>query len=119
MLRSPRETRASLHPNAPPPGFPKGLHGLPPRQKQSGCFYNRALEPQGLLMQEFEIRILNGAGGAAIVTSEIHLNENSAIRSAKKLANGRPFEVWRGDGLVCGRTGEVAVAGPRGSPPPT
>ena len=47
-------------------------------------------------MHDYEIRILNPDGSAAIITAEIHLIEASAIRSARALAGGLQFEVWRG-----------------------
>jgi hypothetical protein len=47
-------------------------------------------------MHEYEIRILNDNGKTALVAAEIQLSDHAAIRSAKKLANGRKVEVWRG-----------------------
>jgi len=46
-------------------------------------------------MHEYEIRVLS-SGHAALIAEEIHLNDDAAIRSARKLAGDRPFEVWRG-----------------------
>lgn len=46
-------------------------------------------------MREYEIRILQGERSTAIITAEIHLSDESAIRSARKMARGREFEVWR------------------------
>lgn len=54
----------------------------------------------GCRMTEYQIRILQGNGTvAAIITTERRLNDDVAIRSAKHIARGRKFEVWRG--LVC------------------
>jgi hypothetical protein len=45
-------------------------------------------------MHEYEIRILS-SGKASIIIEEIHLSDIAAIRSARKMAHGRPFEVWK------------------------
>ncbi|HYS47115.1 MAG TPA: hypothetical protein VEM35_11785 [Rhizomicrobium sp.] len=47
-------------------------------------------------MHDYEIRILQFKDSATIITAEIHLTDASALRSARKLAEGRKFEVWRG-----------------------
>ncbi|HEX2613629.1 MAG TPA: hypothetical protein VHO02_08550 [Fibrobacteria bacterium] len=47
-------------------------------------------------MHEYEIRILNSDGSVALICEEIQLHDNAAIRSASRMALGRPFEVWRG-----------------------
>ena len=54
-------------------------------------------------MHEYEIRILRPDGSSALISSEIHLNNHSALRSARKLANGKAVEVWRGMECVYGR----------------
>ena len=46
-------------------------------------------------MHEYEIRILQPDGRSALIAAEIHLNDHSAIRSARKLAAGKGVEVWR------------------------
>ena len=46
---------------------------------------------------EYEIRILDQNGEATVVLVEYQLTQNAAIRSARKEAQGKPFEVWRGD----------------------
>jgi len=46
-------------------------------------------------MHEYEIRVLSSEH-AALIVEEIHLNDQAAIRSARKFAGDRPFEVWRG-----------------------
>ena len=51
-------------------------------------------------MHEYEIRILNEHGKTAIVAAEVQLNDHAAVRSAKKLANGRKTEVWRGKDCI-------------------
>jgi hypothetical protein len=47
-------------------------------------------------MHEYEIRILQADARPAIIMSEIQLNDAAAIRSARKAAMGRAFEIWRG-----------------------
>ena len=54
-------------------------------------------------MHEYEIRILRADKTTATVIEVLHLNDNAAIRSAKKMAEARPFEVWRGVNCVYGR----------------
>ena len=49
-------------------------------------------------MHEYEVRIFQ-VGSPVIISAEIQLNDNAAIRSARKHAKGRKFEVWRG--LTC------------------
>ncbi len=46
-------------------------------------------------MHDYEIRIrCNGHGYTHIEI--LYLNDSTAIRAAEILADGRPFEVWRG-----------------------
>ncbi|HEX4270630.1 MAG TPA: hypothetical protein VHZ32_04555 [Rhizomicrobium sp.] len=45
-------------------------------------------------MQEYEIRLVNGVESSSINTAT-HLSDFAAVRSARKFAGGRPFEVWR------------------------
>ena len=47
-------------------------------------------------MHEYEIRILRADGRSSLITSQIHLNDYYAIRSALRLANGKAVEVWCG-----------------------
>ena len=53
-------------------------------------------------MHEYEIRIFQSPGSSVIVTAEVQLADLAAIRSARRLANGRPFEVWRGPECISG-----------------
>jgi hypothetical protein len=46
-------------------------------------------------MHEYEIRILRADRTTDVLIEVIHLNDNAAIRAAKKMAEARPFEVWR------------------------
>lgn len=45
-------------------------------------------------MQTYEIRVLDN-GRTRAVLEAMHLNDNAAVRAGKKLAGGKPFEVWR------------------------
>lgn len=47
-------------------------------------------------MHEYEVRICNADGQTTIIAAEVQLNDHAAVRSARKLAQGRKFEVWRG-----------------------
>jgi hypothetical protein len=47
-------------------------------------------------MHDYEIRILNGKGGSLAYVEVLEPSDNRAIWSAKHMARGRPFEVWRG-----------------------
>jgi hypothetical protein len=48
-------------------------------------------------MREYEIRILQAKGSPTLIAAEIHLTDESAVRSGKRMAQERPFEVWRDD----------------------
>ena len=45
-------------------------------------------------MHAYEIRVLSH--GSEAVLEVMHLSDHAAIRAAKKLSGGAPFEVWRG-----------------------
>jgi hypothetical protein len=45
-------------------------------------------------MRGYEIRILSEENRHTII-EVMHLNDNAAVRSARKMAEGKPFEVWR------------------------
>lgn len=47
-------------------------------------------------MREYEIRILRADRKTDTIIEVVHLNDHAAIRAAKKFAEARPFEVWRG-----------------------
>ena len=53
-------------------------------------------------MGEYEIHILQSEGSPSIISAETHLSEESAIRSARRMARGRQFEVWRGLECITG-----------------
>ena len=50
----------------------------------------------GCALDNYEIRILLDAGEAATVAAPQNLNDFATIRAGKELAQGHPFEVWRG-----------------------
>jgi hypothetical protein len=62
-------------------------------------------------VQEYEIRILRALGSPALITSEIQMSDGAAIRYARKLAEGKPFEVWKG--LECIVQADKPIAGSR------
>lgn len=53
-------------------------------------------------MHDYEIRILNPDGSAAIIAAEIYLCDSSAVRAAHAMADGLAFEVWRGMDCIYG-----------------
>ena len=62
-------------------------------------------------MREYEIRVLSHGDEAVIEV--MHLNDHAAVRSAKKLAGGNPFEVWRGLDCIYSPPDMPAVSTPR------
>ncbi len=46
-------------------------------------------------MHEYEIRLLHADKSTDIVLVMMYLTDAAAIRAAKKIAEARPFEVWR------------------------
>jgi len=61
-------------------------------------------------MHEYEIRIAQATGSPSIISEEIQLCDKAAINSARKMAGGKPFEVWRGSEMIWGW-----ATGPSGS----
>lgn len=51
-------------------------------------------------MQRYEIRILKDNGSLSLKATNDYLNSNAAIAAARRMARGKPFEVWRGDYCV-------------------
>ena len=52
-------------------------------------------------MREYEIRVLSG-GHTVDVIEQVQISDHAAIRSAKKFAGTRRFEVWRGRDCIYG-----------------
>lgn len=46
-------------------------------------------------MHEYEIRILKSDGSCSAIIEQIQVSDHAAIRSAQRIAQKRPFEVWR------------------------
>jgi hypothetical protein len=46
-------------------------------------------------MDDYEIRILNSQHKTAALIAMLEPSDDFAIRSAERIANGRPVEVWR------------------------
>ncbi|HET7083851.1 MAG TPA: hypothetical protein VFI23_03710 [Rhizomicrobium sp.] len=46
-------------------------------------------------MHEYEIRVLS-AGHTVLILEETHLSDHAAVRSGRKFAGDKAFEVWRG-----------------------
>ena len=61
-------------------------------------------------MREYEIRILRADRTTDIVFEVAHLTDNAAISAAKKFAEARPFEVWRGLDFVYGSQTETPLS---------
>lgn len=56
-------------------------------------------------MQHYEIRVLKDNGSLSLKVGNDYLNSNAAITAARRLAKGKPFEVWRGDYCVYANDG--------------
>ncbi len=54
-------------------------------------------------MHEYEIRILRADRTTDTILEVVHFDDHAAIRAAKKLAEARPFEVWRDLNCIYGR----------------
>ena len=65
-------------------------------------------------MTSYEYRIEQGSGFPAIIMLEVQLTDKAAVRSARKAAHGRPFEVWRGVDCITGHTVPFPTPGPTG-----
>jgi hypothetical protein len=65
-------------------------------------------------MREYEIRILRADKTTDLIMEVMHFSDKAAIRAAKKIAEARLFEVWRGLDCIFGRAdGSGGAAGPR------
>ena len=67
-------------------------------------------------MQHYEIRFLRTDQCTDTVIEVMHLSDHAAIRAAKKIAEARPFEVWRD--LDCIYGGAIGSGPPPASPRP-
>jgi hypothetical protein len=64
-------------------------------------------------MHEYEIRVLKPDGSASLIFELVHLSDHAALRAARKLAEGNPFEVWRGLYCVYGTKDQVLPIRPQ------
>jgi hypothetical protein len=53
-------------------------------------------------MPEYEIHILQDDSSQSSILAEIEPTDKAAIRSARRMARGRRFEVWRGLECITG-----------------
>ena len=51
-------------------------------------------------MHEYEVRILKNDGSTGVIMQEVHLSTAAAVNKARRLAGGRPIEVWSDDRCV-------------------
>jgi hypothetical protein len=56
----------------------------------------RVLNGMGVSMHEYEIRILKADRTTDLLIEVLQLTDRAAITAARKLAEARPCEVWRG-----------------------
>ena len=55
---------------------------------------------RGVLMREYEIRVLNHDHTLSLSMRVQELNNSCAIREGLMIAQGKQFEVWRGDDRI-------------------
>jgi hypothetical protein len=53
-------------------------------------------------MQEYEIHILQDEKYPSVLTARLEDSDRAAIQSARRMALGRQFEVWRGTECITG-----------------
>jgi hypothetical protein len=63
-------------------------------------------------MQHYEIRVLREDGTTALMVAALQPNDNEAMRSARKIAGSRKFEVWRGADCIYGAEGAEVIGLP-------
>lgn len=64
-------------------------------------------------MHEYEIRVLKADGSTGSISELVQLSDHAALRAARKLAEGNPFEVWRGTYCVYGTQDQVLPVRPK------
>ena len=67
-------------------------------------------------LEIYEFRMLNSAGTIKSATQEAHITDILAIRAARRIATGDPFEVWRG--ITCIYPAGLLPAKPTSAPGP-
>ena len=64
-------------------------------------------------MQEYEIRILRPDRTTAAVIEATYFSDDEAVREAKRIAQSRPFEVWRDLDCLYGRPMAGTMSAPK------
>jgi hypothetical protein len=54
------------------------------------------------MAKPFELRFFEKDGTPSLILHQLLSSRTAAIRSGKKLARGRPFEIWRGKECIYG-----------------
>ena len=55
-------------------------------------------------MKDYEIRVLNDDGKTSLIYFARHQDDCAAFQAAKEIADGQPFDLWRGmDCVFVGR----------------
>jgi hypothetical protein len=63
-------------------------------------------------VREYEIRILSSQGAPSLIIAQMHLSDEAAIQSARRMSLGAQFEVWRDMECI---TGFARLLKPRNS----
>lgn len=63
-------------------------------------------------MHQYELRVLREDGTTALMVAAIYLDDNKAVRAARKIAGARKFEVWRGADCIYGTEGAEVISLP-------
>jgi hypothetical protein len=79
-----------------------------PQEEATGTNTGAGRMPEDSIY-EYKLRILNEDFVTCVVIEQAHLDAHSAIRSARKLAAGHPFEVWCGPDCIFGTPRSVPV----------
>ena len=53
-------------------------------------------------VDEYDIYILEEGGSPSIIAAAVQISDRAAIKSARRMAHGRQFEVWRGSECITG-----------------
>jgi hypothetical protein len=66
-------------------------------------------------MKPFELRFFDSDGALSLIMHQFLSSRSAAIRSAKTMARGRAFEIWRGKECVFGIGDDVPIRYPKRS----
>ena len=64
-------------------------------------------------MREYEVRILKADRSTDTVMAMVQMSDHMAIRAARRIAEARPFEVWRGLECIHGGQSRPMAPAPR------